>query len=282
MCRFVAYQGSPVLLSEILLDTENSLIHQSKHAKKRRKPVNGDGFGIGWYPLTDDPEPGVLVGLEPAWASRNLKNLCRKLSAAQFFAHIRDASEGMPISQSNCHPFYDGNLLWMHNGKVNGFQHVKRRIIAQLSDDVLNSVEGNTDSEYLFALFQSLLLQQDDRSLVSLATALLKTITTVRDMVREEEKPSYLNLVVSNGQGLIATRYASQQIQPASLFYAHGQLRLSDEDDFRIKSTSKIVDTVAVASEPLTRFKQDWIKVERNQMLVVDADHKVSLIPIDT
>ena len=278
MCRFVIYQGLPVLLSDILLDTENSLIQQSKHAKKRRKPVNGDGFGIGWYPLSDDPEPGVFVGLEPAWASRNLQQLCRKVSSSLFFAHIRDATEGMPISQSNCHPFYNNQLLWMHNGKINGFEKVKRNIIDQISDESLNNIQGNTDSEHLFALFQTFLNEQTNPDLAGLTAALQQTTTTIRDMVASHDKPSYLNLAVSNSEGCIATRYSSKRdVQPASLYYTQGLVLLNDEDDFRIKPKTGNQDAIIVASEPLTRFKQDWLKVERNQMLVVTPDNIVSI-----
>jgi len=277
MCRFVVYQGDAIPMAKILLGTENSLVKQSKHAKKRRKPGNGDGFGIGWYPFPPDSEPGVFVGLEPAWASRNLLHLTRTVQASHFFAHVRDATPGMPIGQSNCHPFYQGRLLWMHNGKINGFAQIKRALIGKLSDSAFNSLLGNTDSEWLFALFQTVLAGFPDQSLPSLVIALEKTIDLLLEMLVGINEPSYLNIALSNGDGFITTRYTTdKEIQPASLFYATGQMLNGEEDDFRLRATKEALSSVVVASEPLTRFKQDWIKVERNQMLVVDHDNTIT------
>lgn len=282
MCRFVVYQGRPVILADVLLNTENSLIHQSKNAKKRRKPVNGDGFGIGWYPIGEDPEPGVFVGVEPAWASCNLKQLCQKVPSKLFFAHIRDATEGMPIGQSNCHPFYRNKLLWMHNGKINGFDQVKRTIINHVSDKALNTIQGNTDSEYAFAVFQTFLEDEQDHSLDAMVSSLSQTIAFIAALVSDMPQPSYLNFAVSNGECSIATRYCNKpDVQAASLFYAQGELILSTEDEFRIKAGKGPAESIIIASEPLTRFKSDWIKLERNQMVVVDSKKRIAITDLD-
>lgn len=43
----------------------------------------------------------------------------------------------------------------MHNGSIEGFPKIKRRLQQFLSDEVFNVVKGNTDSEWSFALFLS-------------------------------------------------------------------------------------------------------------------------------
>lgn len=43
----------------------------------------------------------------------------------------------------------------MHNGSIEGFPQIKRRLQSLLSDEVFNVVKGNTDSEWSFALFLS-------------------------------------------------------------------------------------------------------------------------------
>lgn len=101
MCRFLVYRGYPLLLEDLVVRPSNSLIAQSLHAKKRNKPVNGDGFGLGWYPLHNDPEPGTFVSIEPAWSNRNLIQLARKVYSQHFFAHVRDASTGMSVAEAN-------------------------------------------------------------------------------------------------------------------------------------------------------------------------------------
>ena len=49
MCRFTLYLGPPVRLSTLLIEPSHSLIQQSFHAEERSEPLNGDGFGVGWY-----------------------------------------------------------------------------------------------------------------------------------------------------------------------------------------------------------------------------------------
>jgi len=44
---------------------------------------------------------------------------------------------------------------FMHNGSVEEFSMFKRRLQQQLSDEIFNVVNGNTDSEWSFALFLS-------------------------------------------------------------------------------------------------------------------------------
>ena len=43
----------------------------------------------------------------------------------------------------------------MHNGGVADFNKIKRRLQSYLPDDVFDMVNGNTDSQWSFALFLS-------------------------------------------------------------------------------------------------------------------------------
>jgi predicted glutamine amidotransferase len=48
MCRWLAYTGSPVLLTQVLYTPVHSLIDQSLHSRLGAQTTNGDGFGVGW------------------------------------------------------------------------------------------------------------------------------------------------------------------------------------------------------------------------------------------
>jgi hypothetical protein len=63
MCRWLAYTGSPILLTNMLYTPVHSLIDQSLHSKLGAETTNGDGFGIGWYDACR-AEPGL--GQDPA------------------------------------------------------------------------------------------------------------------------------------------------------------------------------------------------------------------------
>ena len=120
----MAYSGSPVLLEDLLYRPKHSLIDQSLHSKLGAETTNGDGFGVGWYGLGD--EPAVFHSIEPAWNDRNLRELSRQITSRLVFAHVR-ASSGGAIQQTNCHPFRHENWLWMHNGLIHGLRRAQAR-----------------------------------------------------------------------------------------------------------------------------------------------------------
>ena len=80
MCRWLAYFGSPICLEDLLYAPEHSLIDQGRSAREGKIPVNGDGFGIGWYGRR--PEPGIYHEVLPVWNDRNLRSLHARLTAA--------------------------------------------------------------------------------------------------------------------------------------------------------------------------------------------------------
>lgn len=133
MCRWAAYLGEPVFLEDIITVPQHSLLAQSHHALEAKTATNGDGFGIAWY--GDRPEPGRYRDVLPAWSDCNLKSLCRQIRSGLFLAHVR-ASTGGATNRDNCHPFVSGRWSFMHNGQIGGFERLRRRLEADLTDDL--------------------------------------------------------------------------------------------------------------------------------------------------
>jgi len=133
MCRFVCYRGPEILLADLLYKPTNSLIRQSFHAKERTEPLNGDGFGVGWYAPQISSTPCVFASLTPAWSNQNLRQISEHVKSGCFFAHVRAASPGMPVSEANYHPFQYGRFLWMHNGGIRDFWRIKLHPITFLT-----------------------------------------------------------------------------------------------------------------------------------------------------
>src|SRR5271166_3139224 len=128
MCRFLAYQGAPIYLDEMIASPSHSLIAQSLHATEGKTEINGDGFGLGWHGERD------FRDLRPAWSDENLRAICQQVRSRLFFAHVR-AATGSATTRANCHPFAAGRFLFMHNGQVAGFQKIRRRVEALIPDD---------------------------------------------------------------------------------------------------------------------------------------------------
>ncbi|KDD72798.1 hypothetical protein H632_c2885p0, partial [Helicosporidium sp. ATCC 50920] len=242
-CRLMAYFGvEPILVADVVLWPARSIIKQSYEARERKDDsslpfhlgygnLNGDGFGIGWFPrassLCVDANPCVFTSVTPAWNNENLNRLATKLESGLIFAHVRAAYPGMPVSEQNCHPFQWGRYLFMHNGVVAGFMRLRRALLARFSDAVYNTVQSfHSDSAVSFALFLNCL---PDLTSVHppkvLLRALEDAIATIREVQAEVgiTATSLLNFVVSDGATMVATRYVSAPgEEPASLYYAEG------------------------------------------------------------
>ena len=105
---------------------ERSLIEQSRRSGPDAGIANADGFGLGWYGLSDTP--GLFRSSLPAWGDQNLRELSAQIRSPLFLAHVRAASPGMPVQQTNCHPFRHGKWLFVHNGYVADWPHLRREL----------------------------------------------------------------------------------------------------------------------------------------------------------
>src|SRR5690349_12437152 len=203
MCRWLAYTGSPVVLTEVLYTPVHSLIDQSLHSRLGAETTNGDGFGIGWYDT--GPVPGVFRSIEPAWNDQNLHELAGHIRSPLFFAHIR-AAIGSAVQQTNCHPFRHGRWLFMHNGFIAGFGEIKRELVLAVDESLYPGIKGQTDSEVLFNLALTFGLETDP------AAAVAQAIGFVEDCGRRKgvKYPFQGTIATSNGERLWAIRYSSE------------------------------------------------------------------------
>jgi glutamine amidotransferase len=286
MCRFIAYRGKPVVMDEILYQPKNSLIKQSAAAHEAEEPLNGDGFGVGWYSPEIDTGPGLYVSVRPAWNDRNLRYIGKHIRTRCLFAHVRAASEG-EVSEANCHPFHFKNFLFMHNGGIGGFQKLKRQIRRKLSDEIYDWVRGQTDSEHLFALFLENLSNRDaNPTSQEMADTLEATIREIEAMKADEgiTEASYINCSLTDGNSMIAVRYVSDPAEIAStLYYAQGQHYVCYDGIAEVIPSSPHSQerAVLIVSEKLTERKEDWTEIPTNSMCIVDEKIRVQLRMID-
>ena len=261
MCRWLAYSGSPLLLEELLLKPDHSLIDQSLHSRLGATTTNGDGFGIGWYGAEDTP--GVFHSIEPAWNDHNLRELAEHLTSPLVFAHIR-ASTGSAIQQTNCHPFRYGRWLWMHNGLIREFNSVKRDLAFAVDPSLYPLIEGSTDSELFFYLALSLGLENDPPSAVERAVGFIEATGHAHGV----EHPIQMTVATTDGASLWAFRYSSERTS-RSLFYSTDveTLRAQYPDHPVLHSLSD--ETRLVVSEPLGDLAGAWNEVPESTCGIV-------------
>jgi len=283
MCRLVAYQGPPVLLADLLYRPRHSLVAQSYRAERMSQPFNGDGFGIGWYPAELAPFPCLIRTATPAWASHNLASLALAISSSRVFAHVRAASPGLAVQETNSHPFQHGRFLFMHNGTVKGFRAIRRRLQQSLPDWAWESIQGTTDSEHAFALFLDAVGEPEaERTTAELRDALVAVLRRLVALVREAGATETMacNFAVTDGRSTVACRYA-RGLAAGSLHYSAGErYRCVDEDGDMVGPDAPDPRVVIVASEPLTRRPEDWKEIPANHTFAAGPDLALEVRPI--
>ncbi|HAQ72000.1 MAG TPA: class II glutamine amidotransferase [Flavobacteriales bacterium] len=283
MCRLVAYLGRPILMEKLLIEPKNSLINQSFNAKEIEEPLNGDGFGVGWYNHILSTVPATFKSITPAWNNQNLRSIAPVVKSTCFMAHVRAATVGV-LGEVNCHPFQYKTLLMMHNGDAPEFPKLKRIIRRSLSDELYNWIDGQTDSEHLFALFIDKLNQRIEHE----TTTAEVMADALEAMVRELEEikksagitdQAYLNMVVTDGERTVAMRYISkpEEEEPLSLYYSEGSRYECIDGACHMIPTEDENKSVMIVSEKLTDIASDWKHVPTNHMVLVYKDLSVKL-----
>jgi glutamine amidotransferase len=251
MCRIAAYLGPSITLDRLLTDPPHSLLVQSWAPRELRYArLNADGYGFGWYPNAG--QPAVYVNPDPIWTDPNLPHLGRALASGLWLASIRSATIGNPVHAFNTQPFHDDRWLFVHNGYVGNFhEQVRPSITAQLAPAIAAGICGNTDSEYLFALFRQILLDEKD---IHVADALRMLFSRIGQLGGDNE--SLLNLLLTDGKTVYASRHAFNHESP-SLYFTTTDPRFPQAQ--------------LVASEAFDP-KADWQRVPEHHLLMLTAD----------
>jgi len=282
MCRLMAYKGTSIIIDKLLYQPKNSLINQSSNAREIEEPLNGDGFGIGWYAHDVDDEPVTFVSVNPAWSSRNLRNLAPKTRTNCMIAHVRAASVG-EVSESNCHPFQYKNLLMAHNGGVENFSLIKRLLREPLTDELYNWIKGQTDSEHIFAYLVNHLYQ--NHKVVTpdaVASAFEHTFAYINQLMKQVgiTDAAYLNMAITNGKFMVATRYVSDPKEEAlTLYHSEGSRYVVEDGITRMEAPKDDDNAVLVVSEKLSEGKE-WTLIPKNHFVIVEDSFNVRVKPI--
>jgi glutamine amidotransferase len=241
-------------MEEVVTKPSHSLIHQSMQATEAKTGTNGDGFGIGWY--GERPAPGAYRELRPAWSDENLKAICEQVRSRLFFAHVR-ASTGTATSRANCHPFIEGDMMFMHNGQVGCYGQLKRRIENLIPDCAYGARAGTTDSEAIFLIARARAAEHGD-----IVAGFESTLSDIKAMMSEQAVCDALRFtaVVTDGRDIHAFRWACDAKAPTLYWRERGEGLL-------------------IVSEPLDDVRDHWTPVPQGHVLSACAGGKVEVRP---
>jgi predicted glutamine amidotransferase len=257
----MAWLGQPVLIDELLFKSEHGIVDQSLHSRMGAEPTNGDGFGLGWYGTGDGP--AVYRSVSPAWADANLRELAAHVETPLFLAHVR-AAIGSPVQETNCHPFRNGEWLFVHNGFIADFHLLRRDLMLAVEPDLFAAVEGSTDTEVVFNLALTFGLKDDPIHALEEVVGFIEAAAQRRGT----DPPVQASFGVSDGSSLWAVRYASEG-RPRSLFVSEDveAIRALHPDNERMQRLSP--DDRMIVSEPFSDLPGVWREVPEGTALSV-------------
>jgi len=262
MCRLLAYSGPTVQLDKLIYHHDHSLIVQSYQPREMETAIlNADGVGLGWYHPTQQTEPFVYRNTLPAWNDINLPHLCRYGESGMVLAYVRSATPGLAVDLHNCQPFTADRLCFVHNGYIEHFrQNLYRPIREALPDEIYRTIHGLTDSEHIFAMVRQCLADSPN----NLTGALYRVLQKLSSAAAVHGIRVAANIVISDGQQLVASRYDTTGKAP-SLYW--------------LQNHPLFPDSVLIASEPL--FEAGWSRCPQNTLVTVDASRDLDLQPLD-
>ena len=249
----MAWLGQPVLIEELLFNTDHGIVDQSLHARLGAEPTNGDGFGLGWYGTGEGP--ARYRSVSPAWADPNLRELAAHIESSLFMVHVR-AAIGSPVQETNCHPFRHGPWLFVHNGYLADFHLLRRDLMLALDAERFPEIQGSTDTEVVFQLALTLGLEDDP------VGALERTVGVIEEAARRHGVAGAVqaSFGISDGTTLWAVRYATEG-RPRSLFASADvdTVRRLHPDNTRFQHLT--ADDRLIVSEPFSDLPGVWREI---------------------
>ena len=257
MCRWLAYTGAPILMSDLIIKPKDNLIHQSLHAKSPRTPTNGDGFGVGWY--DKQPLPGLFRTIRPAWNDMNLQDITSHIESPLFMAHVR-ATSLATIQETNCHPFRYQQWLFVHNGQIAQFGILKQELLGKIAPRYFENILGSTDSEIMFHLALTFGLEKD----VPKAIAEMVRVVEATAKSHGIDAAIWMTLGISDGESLWGFRYGSDGRGPTLYSSPH----ISELKKLNPEISEKVGDFAeCLVSEPIGEFQDKWREIPVNTMI---------------
>lgn len=295
MCRALVYIGKPILMNSMLFKTDNSLITQTYNPKLMTIIQNLAGFGaIEWSSkLNSGGKPLIYKSIELPFFDKNLASIAECVTSSCFMAHIRGVlyQNQEIVSPQNNHPFlFEGtNVALCHNGSLYGIQIIRDYVYSHVPAEITSQIKGTTDSEIIYALFLSKLKDKYTNNVLEVQNAVLETLDHI-SILRKKHSLNILspvNLFISNGDYVIATRYSFDygHLTPNivdlghftyhSLWYTVGDSYKEFEQGFAM--SGKKSSSIIISSEPLTEDMTSWIELPEYSLISAQKNEKSTL-----
>jgi len=258
VCRLFGLSAAPHRIQARfwLLEAPDSLVAQSHR--------NPDGTGLGYF--RSDGAPVVEKEPVAAYADRAFAREARHVASTTFITHVRHASTG-GLTERNTHPFAMEGRIMAHNGAIGDLPALE----AELGEGI-RLVQGDTDSERMFALIATRIDEHDGNVGAGIAAA--------ARWIAEHLTVYALNLIVITPAELWALRYPQTHelyVLEREAGGTHGARPLhATSATLRVHAEPLARHpSVVVASEPLDEHP-GWRLLEPGELVHVGGDLRVA------
>jgi len=262
MCRLYGLISShPRKVECDLIQSQHSLLHQSEHDVSGEQ--NSQGWGLENF---EKNHANVVKQPQAAFESDEFRWEAAKIHSKQVISHVRRATVGN-VCMENTHPFVHHGLILAHNGHIDHFPVIRKKILSAITEEESKWIQGDTDSEHILAYLHHIYHQDPHASLATILThGLRKIIQMIKEL--DSVKESALNIVFSNGKEMAASCYnrslyviEREAVHPCQV--CSGELHINEKP--------KSYRAMAIASEPITT-DEEWKEIPNGSIVEVDSN----------
>ena len=252
MCRLLGIYGQTDIWREIALAFSKQAEFGHIPPEETQTPGHKDGWGITMTNQDQTAMIPVIRQLGAAHETPRYRDAIYQTSETPgiLLCHLRKASDIIPITLANAHPFIHNGWAIIHNGTVYNAAALPR-------DPQFETTSDGSDTEHFFHyLLTKIENSPPDRMAQTIADAVASINTDY----------SALNCILSNGQELYAIRQYRKW------------------DDYYTLYTYALPGSIVISSQPveLPQLKPDnWRSLSNNQIVrIYDTPLKIDTLQI--
>ena len=239
MCRLLGIYGQVDFWQEIVLGFRRQSEFGSIPPVEGMEPGHKDGWGMAGSSKNKPAMVPIIRRLGSALESVRYQQAVTSMDETPniFLGHLRKASDDIPVTLANVHPFFHDGWAFIHNGTVYGAESLPR-------DASLIPTSDESDTEYLFHYLLTAIRTHPTN----------KRICEILAMAVSSLKADYtaVNSMLSNGEDLyVISEYRTWQ-------------------DYYTLHCYSLPTGVIISSEPIESSRLDpagWNRLANNLLL---------------
>lgn len=237
------------------------------------------GWGVGFYQFGE-----VLLRRRHLEHTQELDpgKMTNDVKAEVLLGHVRMPTVG-DLRTENTHPFRYREWLFAQIGTPATFAGIRGELLDRLPVFLRSNVRGDTDSEVMFHLVLSRLLDKGQldtmhASAQDTASSLREALRVVNEVCKVADLPAYCgDILLTNGERILAVHQSSQMAYRLVNSAEDVQEFLADGSE-RIPHASRIQCCV-IASE-MEVLPEHWVRVPNDSLVTLSPTELPAVEPL--